>query len=161
MTKTPILTNSLIAITLLLTLGVAEKTFAADTKKEETPKEAIELQDEYVLVMYFHRTNRCQNCQKMNRYVHEVADEKFAKEKKAGQLTVKDIDLQAKENAEITKAFGASSPTLVVARVKGDKIVEANKLTQIWKKHADQEAFYTYVEENIKPALKKLGTDKK
>ena len=107
-----------------------------------------------VVVMYFHRTQRCPTCLKMGSYTEEAVKNGFAKETKEGRVSLHFIDFQNEQNAAFTKAYGISGPTLIVAKASGDKVAEYRNLKDMWAKVRDKDAFLEYVETNVKSYLK-------
>ena len=77
-----------------------------------------------VVVMYFHRTQRCPTCLKMGSYTEEAVKDGFAKEIKDGKVELHYIDFQDEKNAAFTKAYKVGGPTLIVAKASGNKVAE-------------------------------------
>jgi thiol-disulfide isomerase/thioredoxin len=102
-----------------------------------------------VVVMYFHRTQRCPTCRKMGGYTEEAVKEKFAEELKRGKVEFHFIDFQDQKNAELTKGYKVSGPMLVVAKIEGGKVKEHKDLKEIWTKHGDKADFFKYVQDQI------------
>jgi hypothetical protein len=115
-----------------------------------TAATAAELSKDRVVVMYFHRTHRCPTCLKMGGYSEEAVTTGFARELKNGKVEFHYIDFQDERNAELTKGYKVSGPTLLMARVAGDKVARYKNLTEIWTKVGDKEAFIEYVQGNVK-----------
>ena len=107
-----------------------------------------------VVVMYFHRTQRCPTCLKMGSYTEEAVKSGFAKEIKAGTVSLHFIDFQDEKNAAFTKAYGISGPTLIVAKASGDKVAEYRNLKEMWTKVRDKDSFVEYVQTNVKSYMK-------
>jgi hypothetical protein len=103
-----------------------------------------------VVAMYFHRTQRCPTCLKMGSYAEEAVAEGFTQEIKAGKVAFHYIDFQNEKNAAYTNAYKIVGPTLIVAKISGDKVVEYKNLTDIWTKVRAKAAFLDYVRGNIK-----------
>ena len=115
---------------------------------------AAEAPADRVVVMYFHRTQRCPTCRKMGGYTEEAVEAGFAKEIKAGKVEFHFIDFQDEKNAELTKGYDVSGPTLIVAKVVGGKVKDHKNLDEMWEKVRDKEAFVEYVQTNVKEYLK-------
>jgi thiol-disulfide isomerase/thioredoxin len=107
-----------------------------------------------VVVMYFHRTERCPTCLKMGSYTEEAVKSGFAEQLKSGKVESHFIDFQDAKNAELTQGYGVAGPTLIVARVAGNKVTEYQNLQEIWTKARDRASFVEYVQSNIKGYLK-------
>ena len=103
-----------------------------------------------VVVMYFHRTQRCPTCQMMGSYTEEAVKSGFAKQLKDGTVEFHFIDFQDPANATLANGYQVSGPTLIVAKVTNNKVAEYKNLTEIWAKVANKPAFIEYVQSNVK-----------
>ena len=103
-----------------------------------------------VVVMYFHRTQRCPTCLKMGSYSEEAVKGGFAQQVKDGKVEFHYIDFQDQKNEALTKGYKIGGPALIVARVAGNKVAEYKNLTEIWMKVRDKAAFVEYVQTNVK-----------
>jgi len=103
-----------------------------------------------IVVMYFHRTQRCPTCLKMGSYSEEAVKTGFPEQIKDGKVEFRYIDFQDKRNEALTKGYKIGGPTLIVARVVGNKVAECKNLTEIWTRVGDQRAFIGYVQDNVK-----------
>jgi len=103
-----------------------------------------------VVVMYFHRTQRCPTCLKMGGYSEEAVKTGFAQEIKAGKVEFHYIDFQDKKNESLTQGYQVSGPTLIVTKVVDNKVKDHKNLTEMWTKVRDKAAFIEYVQSNIK-----------
>jgi len=106
-----------------------------------------------VVVMYFHRTQRCPTCQKMGSYTEEAVTKGLAKEVKTGKVSLHFIDFQDPRNAAYAQAYGITGPTLLVAKGTGDKVLEYKNLKDMWTKVRDKDAFIEYVQSNVQAYL--------
>ena len=102
-----------------------------------------------VVVMYFHRTQRCPTCRRMGSYSEEAVTEGFAKEIKDRTVEFHYVDFQDETNAALTKGYKIGGPTLIVAQVVGNKVKAYKNLTEIWTKNGDKDAFLKYVRDNV------------
>ena len=103
-----------------------------------------------VVVMYFHRTQRCPTCQKMGSYSEEAVKSGFAEQLKDGTVAFYNVDFQDAKNAALTKGYKISGPALIVAKVKEGKVAEFKDLQDIWTKVREKNEFLEYVRENVK-----------
>ncbi len=141
MKRTAPIVAALVALPLLGAL-VSDSAVAADAPRDR------------VVVMYFHRTQRCPTCLKMGSYSEEAVKGGFAKELAEGKVSFHYIDFQDQKNAAFTRAYGVAGPTLIVAKASGEKVSEYRNLTDIWTKVRDKDAFQEYVRTNVKSYLK-------
>ncbi len=131
------------AILALTTSQVSAAEEAAKDKKADAPKERV-------VVMYFHRTQRCPTCLKMGSYAEEAVKKGFAKEIKAGKVSFHFIDFQDEKNEAFTRAYKVEGPTLIVARAAGKKVSEYKNLDEMWSKVPDKDEFIKYVQDSVK-----------
>ena len=82
-----------------------------DAPKAEQPK---------VEVFYFHATMRCPTCLAVEEQTRKALDENFAEEMKTGKIQLHVLNLEEKENKELTEQFeiGWSSLILYVPESK-------------------------------------------
>ncbi|MEN6458257.1 MAG: nitrophenyl compound nitroreductase subunit ArsF family protein [Thermoguttaceae bacterium] len=111
-----------------------------------------------VVVMYFHRTQRCPTCRRMGGYTEEAVLKGFDDEVKNGAVEFHFIDFQDEKNAALSEGYGVTGPTLIVAQVVDNKVKHYKSLTEIWKKNGDKAAFLKYVRDNV--AAYRNGTPK-
>jgi hypothetical protein len=102
-----------------------------------------------VVVIYFHRTQRCPTCLRMGSYSEEAVVKGFAKQIKDGTVEFHYVDFQDEKNASLTKGYKVGGPTLIVVKVVKNKAVEVENLKEIWTKNRDKDAFLKYVQENV------------
>jgi hypothetical protein len=102
-----------------------------------------------VVVMYFHRTQRCPTCLKMGSYSEEAVKAAFAPQIKSGKVEFHYIDFQDKKNEALTKGYKVSGPTLIVAKVVKNKVADHKSLAEIWTKVRDKAAFVEYVQDSV------------
>jgi len=114
------------------------------------PVQAADALADRTVVMYFHRTQRCPTCLKMGSYSEESVKSGFAQQIKDGKVEFHYIDFQDEKNSALTKGYKVGGPTLIVAKVSGNKVAEYKNLTEIWTKVRDKAAFIDYVQTNVK-----------
>lgn len=115
---------------------------------------AAEPAQDRVVVVYFHRTQRCPTCQKMGGYTQEAVHAAFAEELKSGKVELHDVDFQNPANESLAKGYKIEGPTLLVLQVRGNKVASYKKLDEIWMRVRDKQAFFDYVESNVRELLK-------
>ena len=102
-----------------------------------------------VLVMYFHRTERCPTCRKMGDYAMEAVKSGFAGQIQAGTVAFHFVDYENPRNAALAKGYRIEGPTLIVAKIRSNKVAAYGNLDEIWTTVADKGAFFRYVQENV------------
>lgn len=114
------------------------------------PALAADASADRVVAMYFHRTVRCPTCQKMGSYTEEAMKTGFAQQIKDGTVQFHFVNFQDESNSALTKGYKVSGPTLIVAKIAGNKVAEYKNLTEMWTKVRDKQAFLDYVQSNVK-----------
>ena len=102
-----------------------------------------------VIVMYFHRTQRCPTCLKMGSYSEEAVKDGFSKQVKEGTVEFHYVDFQDKKNAALAKAYQIEGPALIVVNVEKNRVKEYKNLEDIWTHVREKDGFLKYVRENI------------
>jgi hypothetical protein len=139
MKRSAVISLALAATCLAVTL---ETTWAADAPSDR------------VVAMYFHRTQRCPTCLRMGSYSEEAVTSGFAQQIEKGKVAFYYIDFQDAKNSALTNGYGVSGPTLIVAKIAGNKVAQYRNLQEIWEKSHDKTAFIEYVQKNVKECLK-------
>jgi len=136
---------------LVLSQATLAENPAGTAKKAEVKKPA-----DRVVVMYFHRTQRCPTCLRMGSYSEEAVMKGFAKDIEKGTVEFHYVDFQDPQNAAMVKAYKIGGPTLIVLKVENNKPVAGENLTEIWTVNRDKEVFLKYVRDNVAAMQKPL-----
>jgi hypothetical protein len=107
-----------------------------------------------VLVMYFHRTERCPTCRRMGDYSMEAVRQGFAGQIRAGTVEFHFVDYENPRNAAVANGYRIAGPSLIVARIRNNKVTAYGNLDEIWTTVADKPAFFRYVQNNVTAFLK-------
>ena len=102
-----------------------------------------------VVVMYFHRTERCPTCKKMGSYAEETVKSEFKKQLKEGSVEFHFIDFELKKNERISKGYRVEEPALIVSKIKDNKVAKFTNLEDIWGKVGEKPAFMKYVRDSV------------
>jgi len=157
----------LCAFAILATIG-APFAVAYDPQKDKAPyyltdaelDETLEVDadaskpEDYVRVLYFHRTPGCSTCQTMSKYVYETILKDYPEEAKKRRIVLRYYDFENPKNAKLVKAFKISSPALVLVQGRDGKDVKAKRADKIWALAGDKTAFMKYVGKEIDAYLK-------
>jgi len=114
---------------------------------EDVPKDRV-------VVMYFHRTERCPTCLRMGSYAEEAVKKGFAEEIKAQKVSFHLIDFEDEKNGKFTQGYKIQGPTLIVAQVSGAKVMRYKRLDEMWTRVRDKQDFLNYVQREVKEYLK-------
>lgn len=110
----------------LFTGVVSQVLLAAEStaKADASTKTKTTVPADRVVVMYFHRTQRCPTCLRMGSYSEEAVKTGFAREIKAREVEFHYVDFQDERNAALTKGYKVGGPTLIVVKVVKNKVVQ-------------------------------------
>lgn len=131
---------------LAVVVFAAPRSFGADARESEA--EAKKPADR-IVVMYFHRTERCPTCLRMGSYSEEAVLKGFEKAVEEGTVEFHYVDFQNRKNAAITSGYKVAGPSLIVVKVVGDKVVRVENLKDIWIKNRDKDVFLKYVRDHV------------
>lgn len=125
---------------LLMLMSIAAFSAMAQTKGKDV-----------VEVMYFHGKQRCATCMAIEKYVREVVDADFAKEKKAGKVVFREIDISTPAGEKIARDYRVTWSSLFVNGWKEGKETR-NDMTKFAFKNArsDTEKFKRGVSDAIR-----------
>jgi hypothetical protein len=162
MEKMKCVANAIIALSLAVftqTVLAADAPAKADVKNDVPAKADAPAKTpaDRVVVMYFHRTQRCPTCLRMGSYSEEAVVKGFAQQIKDGTVEFHYVDFQGEKNAALTKGYKIGGPSLIVVKVLKDKAVEVKNLAEIWTKNRDKDVFLKYVRDNV-VALQKMDS---
>jgi len=108
--------------------------------------------DDYVEVVYFHRTRRCYSCQYAGDMTQQTVETYFADELAQGRLVFKTLDVQDSANAAAVEKYGPYGSSLFIDTVKdGQDNIRA--ITAIWYNIGNDEKFTAAVKAEIEAAL--------
>jgi thiol-disulfide isomerase/thioredoxin len=110
---------------------------------------AADVPKDRVVVMYFHRTERCPTCKKMGAYADETVKSAFMEQIKKGTVSFHFVDFQNKKNEKLAKGYRIEGPALIVAKIADNKVAKYADLEDIWTKVGDKPAFMKYVRDNV------------
>ena len=130
-----------------LTVIVAGVTGTRDASSADTPKDRV-------VAIYFHRTERCPTCKTMGSYSEEAVKQGFEEQINQGTVAFYFIDFEAAKNAKLAQGYKVDGPTLIVAKIRDNKVKEYRNLDDIWTHVGDKAAFLKYVRENVAEYLK-------
>ena len=111
--------------------------------------------NDYVEVVYFHRTRRCYSCQYAGDVTQYTVETYFADELADGTLVFKALDVQDSANAAVAEKYAAYGSSLYVDVVK-DGEDDIRHISAIWVHIGDDEKFEGVVKAEIETALESI-----
>jgi hypothetical protein len=108
-----------------------------------------------LLVYYFHITNRCQTCTKIEATTKKILDEQYAKQLENGTIIFKSFNVDIPENAEMVKKYQAYGATLAFTYIVTGKEAGNEDLTGMaFQKIGNEEMFTKELKAKIDEAIK-------
>jgi hypothetical protein len=106
-----------------------------------------------VLVYYFHGTQRCATCRKLEAFSLEAVQQGFKEALQQGTLEWRLINVDEPENAHFVNDYQLFTRSLVVAKMLDGEQKEWKNLAKIWELVGDKSAFMSYVQDEINTYL--------
>ncbi len=106
-----------------------------------------------VTAYYFHTTQRCASCKKLEAWSHEAIESAFAGPLKEGRLAWKVVNVEAKGNEHYVEDYGLYTKSLVLVDESSGKAARWKNLEKIWPLLQDKKAFYKYVQDETRAML--------
>lgn len=107
-----------------------------------------------VVAYYFHTTQRCATCRKIEAYTSEAITAGFPEEIKAGRLVFRPVNIDEEENAHFAKDYALFTKSVILVDERSGKQVAWKNLPKIWELVGDREKFLRYVQEETRGYLK-------
>ncbi len=112
---------------------------------------ALRMQNEDRLVVYFfHRKERCDACLAIENQTKQVLDANFAEELKRGTIKWEPYDYELPIAAPLVKQFNVDPPIVVLAKMRGDRLLGHRVLGDVMSLHRDPPAFAEFMERQIR-----------
>ncbi len=118
--------------------------------------ETMKQKKSYISVIYFHGDFRCSSCIKIEQYSREAIEKFFTSEIKSGELRSSVLNMDKPENKHFIKDYQLYTRSLVVAMFKNGKQVRWKNLGKVWQYLDDRDAFYDYVQKEVRSFLEAL-----
>jgi len=108
-----------------------------------------------LLVYYFHITNRCQTCTKIEAVTKKILEEQYSKQIENGTIVFKSFNVDLPENADMVKKYQAYGATLAFTYIVTGKEAGIDDLTGMaFQKIGNEEMFTKELKAKIDEAIK-------
>lgn len=104
-------------------------------------------------VFYFHSTNRCISCKKLERYTRSTVEEYYQPQMRDGLVIFNSFNVDESENKEIARKFRATGSSLFINVVKDGKD-NISQDTKVWRLLGNAAGFKSYLKNKIDTLLK-------
>ncbi len=109
----------------------------------------------YLRVYYTHATVRCETCNNIEKKTHELLESKFKKELADGRIEWQVVNFQ--KNEGFAKQFDVTTSGVVAAMMDGDKVVDYERLDEVWTLLGEPPAFNAYLEKAFQKLMASGG----
>ena len=125
----------------------------AQAGAEVTSAEAGVTSGHKLIAYYFHRTQRCPTCLKIERFSEEALRDAYPEALSAGQLEWRVVNVEDPGNEHFVTDYQIVSGALVLVEMQGGVRQDWRNLERVWELVGDELAFKTYVEAQALPYL--------
>lgn len=112
-------------------------------------------QDERLVVYYFHGNKRCPTCEAIESQAHALLETDFADELEQKEIVWKVLNYEQPSGSKLGKRFDVQMAVVVLAKMKGSRIVAWKRLDEVWGLWNDKPAFANFLREKITGMLAK------
>lgn len=138
----------LIFVAVSLTVVVMRNT---STPAVGTPQESVvDSESDKIIAYYFHRTQRCPTCNRIEELTHEIVHQSFAEELSSKRLELRVVNIESPGNEHFETDFNLVSQSIILVDFKTGKQVKWKNLDQIWELIGTEAEFRNYVETEIR-----------
>ena len=109
-----------------------------------------EAEDHYVIVYYFHGKFRCHTCKRIEQLTRKAVREFFEDEMGTGEVKLKIINVEEKENRHFTKNYKLFTRSVVISDIVNGKEKQWKNLQKVWELIYDEKAFKEYIRSEVK-----------
>jgi len=139
--------------------------FCAGITAKDGPVEATALEkrdagqhkdvgDRSIVVYYFHGTNRCYSCTRLEKLTYLAVAEGFEQELADGRVKFAAVNVEQDENKHFIKDYKLYTKSVIVSDVVQGKENRWKNLKRVWEQLRDEQAFKDYVQKEVRQYLK-------
>ncbi|MBK7092944.1 MAG: hypothetical protein IPH59_14705 [bacterium] len=149
--------KSIVTVALLLfvavSLTVVVMRNTSDSAVGSQGDSAAAVEGDKVIAYYFHRTQRCPTCNRIEALAHEIVHQSFAEELGSKKLELRVVNIESEGNEHFETDFSLVSQSIVLVDMKSGKMTKWKNLDQIWELIGTEAEFRGYVETEIRNYL--------
>jgi len=101
--------------------------------------------EERLVVYFFHRKERCVACIAIEKQTKRLLETTFADEWRRGAIAWKMYDFQQPIAAPLVEQFDVQPPVVVLAKMRGERLLDWKRLDDVMSLYGDKPAFAEYV----------------
>lgn len=107
-----------------------------------------------VIAYYFHNTQRCPTCRKIEALAEETLRERFPDALKAGTLEWRTVNMEEPGNIHFMQDYGLVASSVVIVDLRDGQQCGWTNLEKVWEYvHDDEATFKQYVGDHVRDYL--------
>lgn len=106
-----------------------------------------------VIVYYFHGTNRCQTCLKIEALADQAVRNGFESQLTDGSVDWQVVNFDLPESKSFVDEYGLYSQALIIVNMRDGTRVDWKNLTDIWELVGNEPEFTAYVQREVNAYL--------
>lgn len=119
--------------------------------KEQNGSAAIPASGNYIAVYYLHSTFRCETCNTIESMTQALLEREYHEALENGSIQWREIDFM--KNIAFAEQFDVAASCVVIARIRDGRIVDYQRLDDVWTLLNDRAAFDDYIRSAIEAYL--------
>ncbi|GMV35614.1 MAG: hypothetical protein AMXMBFR61_01220 [Fimbriimonadales bacterium] len=128
------------------TQGIQRESNPATTRQ-------VEIRPPDLMVFYFHRTQRCPTCLKIEDLTSQIVHDVYAKELESGRMVFQVINVDEPGNDSFVREYELISSSVIVARYEKGKRAGWKSLDEVWLLTSEPAKFRDYLTREINVML--------
>ncbi|MCX5801849.1 MAG: nitrophenyl compound nitroreductase subunit ArsF family protein [Candidatus Eisenbacteria bacterium] len=125
----------------------------SERSKSSEPQQPAPASTQKVLAYYFHGTQRCPTCMKLEAYSAEAIQSGFGEALRNGWLEWRVVNTDEPGNEHFVSDYKLYTKSLVIVKMQNGKQVEWKNLEKIWELVGEKDDFIKYVQEEVSAYL--------
>lgn len=124
---------------------------AAPPPRDPSPADAT--RPRQVVAYYFHTTQRCPTCHKIENFTREAIESGFPELLREGRLVFQVLNVEEAPNAHFVQDYQLHTKSVIIVELKNGQPVRWKNLDQVWRLVGDKDAFLQYIREETRVYL--------
>ena len=129
-----------------LCVGIAVTSFLGMVSGAMAQESAADSMADGVVAFYFHGNVRCATCKKIEAYADEAVHSGFPEALEEGALAWRVVNIDDEGNRHFIQDFQLVTRSVVLAEIRGGKVVRWQNLDKVWQLVRDKERFVDYIQ---------------
>ncbi len=129
------------------------KPLGDQSKNDPATRQQTEMRSPELMLFYFHGTQRCPTCLKIEELTAQIVQVVYAKELESGRMVFQVINVDEPGNDAFIKEYELVSSSVIAARYQEGKRMGWKSLDDVWLLTGDPAKFRDYITREINVML--------